>query len=220
MNKNKKIFKIIITLVIVFLIGFIMYNFKKLDGFSAENIRDFINGYGVRAPIVYIIMFSVVPLTLFPDSILAISGGLIFGLVKGYLYTTIGALIGGTISFYISKFLGRSFIQNISKGKIQKMEEAIEERGFALVVLLRLIPLFPFDIISYGAGLTKIRYIDFILATFIGTIPGILVFTNIGAQWVNFGSSKFYFSITFLILLILISLFLKKKVFTKKDKIL
>ena len=67
-------------------------------------------------------MFSLVPLTLFPDSILAISSGIIFGLVNGYIYTTIGALIGGTISFYISRKLGRNVVKKLIKEKLDKVE--------------------------------------------------------------------------------------------------
>ena len=87
----------------------------------------------------------------------------------------------------------------------------INSKGFFVVLMLRLIPLFPFDIISYGAGLTSIKYKDFLLATIIGTIPGILVFTNIGAQSVNIGSNGFYMSIMALILLVIASIFLKNK---------
>lgn len=165
--------------------------------------------------IIYIVMFSLVPLTLFPDSVLAIAGGLIFGLFNGYIYTTIGALIGGTLSFYISRKLGRNVVKKFTKEKLDKVEEMINEKGFFIVFMLRLIPLFPFDVISYGAGLTSIKYKDFILATLFGTIPGILVFVNIGAQSVNIGSTSFYISIAALILLLGISIILKNKFITK-----
>lgn len=156
-------------------------------------------------------MFALVPLTLFPDSILAIGGGVVFGLFKGYIYTLIGALIGATISFYISRKLGRAFVKKLTKEKLDNIEELINSKGFFIVLILRLVPLFPFDIISYGSGLTSIKYKDFLLATIIGTIPGILVFTNIGAQSVNIGSNSFYISIMGLILLVLLSLILKNK---------
>ena len=91
----------------------------------------------------------------------------------------------------------------------------INERGFFIVLMLRLIPLFPFDVISYGSGLTSIRYKDFLLATFFGTIPGIFVFVNIGAQSVNIGSKSFYLSITALILLLVVSIILKNRFISK-----
>ena len=136
---------------------------------------------------------------------------MIFGLVKGYIYTAIGAILGATLSFYISRKLGRNFVKKLTKEKLDNVEEMINSNGFFIIFMLRLIPLFPFDIISYGAGLTSVKYKDFILATFLGTIPGILVFTNIGAQSVNMGSGSFYVSIGALVLLFIISMVLKKK---------
>lgn len=205
-----KVIKYILSgIIIIVLIGIIL-KILSLD-IDATDIQNYVTSFGDLAPIIYIIMFAVVPLTLFPDSILAIGGGLIFGLSKGYVYTVIGALIGATISFYISRKLGRDFVKKITKEKLDNIEDMIDSNGFFIILMLRLIPLFPFDIISYGAGLTSVKYKDFIIATFIGTIPGILVFTNIGAQSINIGSGSFYMSIGSLVLLVLISIFLKNK---------
>lgn len=217
-EKNIKILKILLSVAILIGIILIINEFNIFSGNSPKDIEDFVKSYGPLAPVIYIIMFALVPLTLFPDSILAITGGMLFGLMEGYIYTTIGAMIGGSISFYISKILGRDFIKSIAKNKLDKLEKIIEDKGFSIIILLRLIPLFPFDIISYGAGLTSIKYKDFLLATLIGTIPGILVFTNIGAQWVNIGKSSFYISIAMLIGLVVISIFLKKGFLNKELK--
>lgn len=205
-----KLVKYILSgIIITALIGIIL-KILSLD-IDVIDIQNYVTSFGDLAPIIYIIMFALVPLTLFPDSILAIGGGLIFGLTKGYIYTVIGALIGATLSFYISRKLGRDFVKKLSKEKLDDVESMIDYNGFFIVLMLRLIPLFPFDIISYGAGLTSVKYKDFIVATFLGTIPGILVFTNIGAQSVNIGSEKFYISIGALVLLVIISIFLKNK---------
>jgi len=208
-KKYKIAYKVIISIAILMLISIVVYKVYKMN-LGVDDIKNYVESFGKLGPIIYIIMFSLVPLTLFPDSILAISSGLIFGLVNGYIYTAIGALIGGTISFYISRKLGRNVVKKLTKEKLDKVENMINERGFFIVLMLRLIPLFPFDVISYGSGLTSIRYKDFILATFFGTIPGIFVFVNIGAQSVNIGSKSFYLSIAALILLLVVSIILKK----------
>lgn len=213
---SSKLIKYIASFFLILAISFIIYKIYKLD-IGANDIKSYVDSFGKIGPIVYIIMFALVPLTLFPDSILAIAGGLVFGLFNGYIYTTIGALIGGSISFYISRKLGRNIVKKFTKEKLDNIESMINEKGFFIIFLLRLIPLFPFDIISYGAGLTSITYKDFILATFVGTIPGILVFTNIGAQSVNIGSNNFYISIASLILLFALSILLKNKYF-KSEK--
>lgn len=205
-----KVLKILISIIILLILGTIICKILSMN-IGVEDIQDYVISFGRLAPLVYIIMFALVPLTLFPDSILAIGGGMVFGLFKGYIYTLIGALIGATISFYISRKLGRAFVKKLTKEKLDNIEELINSKGFFIVLILRLVPLFPFDIISYGSGLTSIKYKDFLLATIIGTIPGILVFTNIGAQSVNIGSNSFYISIMGLILLVLLSLILKNK---------
>ncbi|CEN21447.1 TVP38/TMEM64 family protein [Paraclostridium sordellii] len=205
-----KVLKILISIIILLILGTIICKILSMN-IGVEDIQDYVSSFGRLAPLVYIIMFALVPLTLFPDSILAIVGGMVFGLFKGYIYTLIGALIGATISFYISRKLGRAFVKKLTKEKLDNIEELINSKGFFIVLILRLVPLFPFDIISYGSGLTSIKYKDFLLATIIGTIPGILVFTNIGAQSVNIGSNSFYISIMGLILLVLLSLILKNK---------
>ncbi|CEP81402.1 TVP38/TMEM64 family protein [Paraclostridium sordellii] len=206
----EKVLKILISIIILLILGTIICKILSMN-IGVEDIQDYVSSFGRLAPLVYIIMFALVPLTLFPDSILAIGGGMVFGLFKGYIYTLIGALIGATISFYISRKLGRAFVKKLTKEKLDNIEELINSKGFFIVLILRLVPLFPFDIISYGSGLTSIKYKDFLLATIIGTIPGILVFTNIGAQSVNIGSNSFYISIMGLILLVLLSLILKNK---------
>ena len=208
--KISKILKILISIILIIIIGSIMYKLLRMN-INSKDIQAYVSSFGKLAPLVYIIMFALVPLTLFPDSVLAIGGGLIFGLFKGYIYTLIGALIGASLSFYISRKLGRNFVKKLTKEKLDGIEYMINSKGFFVVLMLRLIPLFPFDIISYGAGLTSIKYKDFLFATIIGTIPGILVFTNIGAQSFNIGSNGFYMSIMALILLVIASIFLKNK---------
>lgn len=205
----KKFYKIFISLFIIALI-LIMFYFMNKDIMNVDTLKNLILDSGYFAPLIYIIAFSLVPLTFFPDSLLAILGGTIFGLSRGFLYTSIGALIGGSISFFISRILGQSFVEKLENDKLKNIQNLLKDNGFLMILLLRLIPLFPFDLISYGAGLTKISYKDFLLGTLIGTIPGILVFVNLGAQWISFNKESIYLSVSLLILFIIVSLFLKK----------
>lgn len=216
---NKKLLKIskyIFTIIILTIIIYTINNLSIFKGISPSNIQNYINSFGAFSPVIYIILFTFVPLTLFPDSILAIAGGLVFGLVHGFLYTLIGALLGATLSFYIARFLGRDVVKKFFGKKFASLENSLEKNGFFVILLLRLIPLFPFDVISYSAGFSKVKYKDFMLATLIGTMPGILVFVNVGDKSTNIGSSKFLFSIILLVFLICSSLLLKKLGILKK----
>ena len=198
-----KFYKFLISIIILALVCVIFF-LAKSNILNLDSLKNLILSSGYFAPLIYIIAFALVPLTFFPDSVLAILGGSIFGLGGGFLYTSIGALIGGSISFFISRILGQFFVEKFENDKLKNIQELLKDNGFLMILLLRLIPLFPFDLISYGAGLTKISYKDFALGTLIGTIPGILVFVNLGAQWITFNKTSIYLSVSLLILFIIV----------------
>lgn len=210
-KKMANAIKIISILIIITIVICVFCNMKTLRHCTPENVKTFVDSYGVFSPIIYIILFTFVPLTLFPDSILAIAGGMCFGMVGGFIYTMIGAILGGSLSFFLAKNLGHKVFNKFIKTDVSKLENAIKNRGFMLVFLLRLIPLFPFDIISYAAGFSGVKFKDFAFATILGIIPGIFVFINIGDKATELGSSSFYLSIALLVGLFVMSYALKKK---------
>lgn len=209
---KKRLFLLIIVIAII--------SFFAFSGIARQisvgQIKEYINSFGPLAPLIYIIMFTLVPLTLFPDSILAISGGAVFGVYLGALYTIIGAVLGATLSFCISRYLGRSFAEKLIRHKAEWFDEGVEDRGFIIILMLRLIPLVPFDIISYGAGLSKIKYMDFMFATFIGIIPGVFIYSNLGDKALNIMSIEFWLAVGMLVSLFAVSYVLKKKYTLKK----
>jgi uncharacterized membrane protein YdjX (TVP38/TMEM64 family) len=218
---NKKIINILKIIFLLIIIGIVMYafcNMKVLCQCTPENVKAFVDSYGMFSPIIYIILFTFVPLTFFPDSVLAIAGGMCFGMVGGFIYTMIGAMFGGTLSFFLAKTLGHKIFNKFIKKDLLSLENAIKNRGFVLVFVMRLIPLFPFDVISYASGFSGVKFKDFALATILGIIPGIFVFVNIGDKATEMGSSSFYVSIALLVGLIVMSYALKKKISIQEIK--
>jgi len=208
--------KYVITLVCVILMIYLLNKNNLIKGFSPIEIKDYVLSFEVYAPLIYIILFTIVPLTLFPDSILAIAGGMIFGIVNGAIYTMIGAVCGASLSFYLSRTFGQTILKSLlGKHSILPLEK-FKSKGFIFILILRLIPLIPFDIISYSAGLSEIKYKDFILATVFGIIPGVFVFTNIGDKSIDIGSDAFYVSLALLIGLITITVLIKRKISIKQ----
>ncbi|MCG9968219.1 TVP38/TMEM64 family protein [Pelotomaculum terephthalicicum JT] len=202
--------KNMITTAVILILATIFYLSQKSGMFenpTAEGLRDYIASYGVFGPIVYMTMFSVIP----AGSVIAVAGGMAFGMYFGTLYTIIGAMIGATVAFYISRLLGRDFVEKLVKGKMQKFEDGMEKGGFLLVLMMRLIPIIPFNVISYGAGLTRIKYIDYILSTMIGIIPGVLVFTNLGDKALCVRSLEFMLAVGILALMVIASILLKRR---------
>lgn len=203
-----KHYKIICGVLILLAITFFIV--PKFDSLTPTAIQSFLLNFGILAPIVYIFLFTVVPLTLFPDAVLAIASGLVFGTVYGFTYTMIGALCGGTLAFYIARFFCKKTLTTKMEKHI-KVKDVIEHNGFSMILLLRLIPLIPFDIISYSSGATGVNYKDFILATALGIVPGVFLLVNIGAGMNELNSPRLYLSATAFVLLLVVAKHLKKK---------
>ena len=175
-------------------------------------------GFGLYAPLVFILLFTFAPLIFFPDGILALAGGLIFGFAWGSFYIILGALCGGTLSFYLARLYGNTMREKLSHEKLINFQKSVQKHGFIMILLLRLVPLVPFNIISYSAGFSTIRYRDFFFATLLGMTPGVLVYANIGAQSLDFGSREFYIAVGLLIALVVISMALKQWVKKRIEK--
>lgn len=215
MYKNSPYAKILKNLLAVFFLALLIYfinYYMHQTGYTAEDIKNYIASFGIWAPLVFIILFTLVPLTLFPDALLAIAGGMVFGLFYGFIYTMIGAACGATLAFMIARLAGNSLLKKLKNHNIDHLQNLLNRNGFWIVLYLRLIPLIPFDIISYGAGLARIKYRDFILATLLGIIPGVLVYVNLGDKSLSIGSTDFYIALALLIGLTSLAWLFKQKI--------
>lgn len=196
----------------------VFYKMGILSFQQVETIKTFVLSFGLLAPFVFILLFTLAPLIFFPDGILALAGGLIFGFYAGSFYIMIGALCGGTLSFYLARVYGTWLREKLAHEKLINFQKSVKKHGFIMVLLLRLVPLVPFNIISYSAGFSTIRYRDFFFATLLGMAPGVLVYANIGAQSLAFGTKEFYIAVALLLLLVVVSMVLKHSVKKRLDK--
>ena len=216
-NKSKVLLKHIFILIAASILIYGLYKVNVLKGYGPDEIKNYINSFGMLSPIAYVVILTLLPLLFFPDSVLVIAGGMIFGLAKGVILTSIGSFLGASVSFYISRLLGQKIVSKFIKNKSVDFEKYSKKGGFFIILMLRLIPLFPFKVVSYSAGLSNIKFKDFTIATVIGSLPGIIVYTNLGDKSTELGSSGFYMSIFLVILLFALSIVLKNK-FSDKQK--
>lgn len=215
---NKSLLKVFILGIIVISIVF-LFNKFNINNYGPGDIKEFILSKGKLGPVVYIILLTLLPLVLFPDSVLVIGGGMVYGLVGGTILTSIGSLFGGVIAFLISRKLGRDVVKKLIKKDLVLFKKDNKIGGFLLILILRLIPLFPFKVVSYSAGLSDISLRDFSIGTLIGSLPGIIVYTNLGDKTNEVGSKGFYQAIIMLIVLFIGS-FIIKKIYEKKNNVI
>ena len=186
-----------------------------------EQIRAMLSGLGIWAPWVYMAMFAVLPAFFFPVAVLALAGGVAFGLWQGALYTFIGAVVNCTLMFWMARRFGREKIEEMIEKRLapqwrDRLTKLEGREGFLLLIVLRLIPAVPYNLINYAFGLTGMRYPAYILASSLGIIPGTFAFINIGDKAMDVTSPGFWIAIGLLVLLLAVTALLGKKIFPDK----
>jgi uncharacterized membrane protein YdjX (TVP38/TMEM64 family) len=179
---------------------------------TPSDIRTWILSFGWLAPILYILLYTVRPMILFPASILSLAGGLAFGAGWGTLSTVIGAIAGAVLSFMVARFMGKSLVRMEWKGRFTKIQLQLENRGLLYVLLLRLIPLFPFDLISYVAGVSKIRFRAFLFGTLFGIIPGTFAYNFLGSSFVGGSASDILIAAAVFLAALMVPILFRKRI--------
>ncbi len=138
-------------------------------------------GYGVDRPVVFIVGYAVAAVAFVPGSLLTLAAGAIFGLSTGSLYVFIAAVLGSSAAFLVSRHLARAVIEQRLAGNARfvAIDRAVSAQGRKIVFLLRLSPVFPFNLLNYALGLTKVRFVDYLIAS-VGMIPGTLLYVYYG----------------------------------------
>ena len=179
---------------------------------TPEALRNKILSFGIWAPIIYIIFYTLRPLVLFPAGVFSMVGGLAFGPLFGTIYIVIGATICAVVEFFIARISGRSAVAKFMKGKVASIDEAIEKHGFKTVLLVRLIPNVAYDIQNYSLGLTKVRFCDYLIATFLAIIPGSFAFAYLGHSLTDFKHMwKIMLAISLIVIIYLTQNYFRKK---------
>ena len=185
---------------------------------TAQDLRELLLSCGSWAPLGYILLFTLLPAAFFPVAVLALAGGLMFGLVAGSLYTFVGALLNCSLMFLLSRHVGRARVRRYVERRLSprwrgRLRRAGGREGFWLLVLLRLIPAVPYNLINYTFGLTDMALGSYLLASAIGIIPGTLVFINIGDKAADWTAPSFWVAVGLLVLLLLVTGLLGRRLF-------
>ncbi|MEL7332797.1 MAG: TVP38/TMEM64 family protein [Cyanobacteria bacterium J06560_2] len=146
------------------------------------NFVQWIDGLGPVAPIVFVLAYIGITVAFLPASVVTLGAGFVFGVVKGSILVFIGAMLGATAAFLIGRFVARDWIAKKVEGNkfFNSLDGAIAEEGLKLIFLIRLSPAFPFNLLNYALGLTKVSLRDYVLGT-TGIIPGTIMYVYLGS---------------------------------------
>ncbi len=141
-----------------------------------------IDNLGPLAAIVFIAIYMIATVLFVPASILTLGAGVVFGVVMGSIYVFIAASIGASLAFLVGRYIARDRVEKWIAGNatFQAIDDAVADEGFKIVLLTRLSPIFPFNLLNYAYGLTKVTFKDYVLGT-LGILPGTIMFVYVGS---------------------------------------
>lgn len=147
------------------------------------SFNDWVSRMGVAGILIFIGVYAVATVLLAPGSILTIGAGFAFGLWKGFLAVSAGATLGASLAFLVARFIARDKIEAIAQRneKFCKIDIAIGNQGAKLIFLLRLSPVIPFNLSNYFYGLTAVKFWRYVIASWVGMMPGTFLYVSIGA---------------------------------------
>lgn len=162
-------------LVFLALLGAIIFTVRyfQLDQYlEKERLRQVVAGYGTLGPVIYTLIWIAAPPLFLPGLPIGLAGGILFGPVWGVVYTIFGATIGATLAFLVARYLARDWVAaKLAGTKLATLDEKVGQHGWKIVALTRLVPLFPYNLLNYAFGLTRISLLAYVASTFIFMLP-------------------------------------------------
>jgi len=148
--------------------------------FSATALQSWMQDAGVAAPLVFMMLYAAATVLFLPGSFLTITGGALFGPVWGTFYSLTGATLGATLAFLVARYLASDWVARKAGGRLKQLIEGVETESWRFIAFVRLVPLFPFNLLNYALGLTRIKLSHFIVTSYICMLPGAIAFTYLG----------------------------------------
>ena len=189
---------------------------------KGEDMQNFIEQFGDYAPIIFLLLASILPIFLFPPGIFSVIGGLLFGFKLGAVLTIIAAIIYTNIMFLISRYFARNKIENFLEKRLtlkqfNRIFGLKDNKLATFLIICRLIPILPNSVVSYSYGLTRISFKHYFIANLIGLIPGRLIWLNFGSKLNNIWSLEFLMAAILILAFVIIGAIVAKNMEKKQN---
>jgi uncharacterized membrane protein YdjX (TVP38/TMEM64 family) len=171
----------ILALIVILIALFLAMKFLPVELWT-KNFNDRVGQMGMAGIFIFIGFYAVATVLLAPGSVITIGAGFAFGLWKGFLAVSAGSTLGAALAFLVARFVAREKVVAISRRneKFRRIDDAIGKEGAKLIFLLRLSPVIPFNVSNYFYGLTAVKFWPYVLASWMGMIPGTFLYVYIG----------------------------------------
>lgn len=224
MIKNKRTLMKIGVIVLVLMIYFFVTPIKVminqmifyLSSLDIDSLKQYILSYGALAPIISFILMIVQSVAApLPAFLITFANAALFGWVWGAVLSWSSAMAGAALCFFIAKFLGRDVVEKLtSKYAIDSIDKFFDKYGKYTILVCRLLPFISFDIVSYAAGLTSMKFLPFFIATGIGQLPATIVYSYVGGMLT--GGAKLFVTGLMILFALSVMIYMFKKIYNDK----
>lgn len=191
---------------LILFIFFIIFCVVILSSFNQQNLSEFMSDYGEFGWAIYIGFWVILPIFLFPAGILAIGGGAILGFWEALICAMIGVGINSAIMYFIARYFSGAF----DTAKFERIKNKFCKDEFSLIILLRLIPIVPYNVVNYMAGALRFDFVKFIIAGVLGKFISALLFINLGSNIANYKSYEFWLALLLVVAMGLVAFWVRK----------
>ena len=176
-------------LIAVVVVVFVLATYYDLGGRLSE-IQNWIEGLGPLGPIAFIFIYIGTTIAAIPGTFLGLIAGALFGSLVGVIVVSIGSTVGASICFLIARYFARDAVERwLKKSKrFEKLDKMTEDHGPIIVAITRLVPIFPFNLLNYGFGLTRISFRTYVFWSWLCMLPGTILFVVGGDAFSKFMS--------------------------------
>ena len=150
------------------------------EAIDATALEAWVKDAGAVGPILFMLIYALGTVFFLPGSIITLLGGALFGPVLGTCYNLTGATLGATLAFLVARYLASNWVEQKTGGRLKQLKQGVEGEGWRFVAFVRLVPLFPFNLLNYALGLTRIKLSHYIIASYLCMLPGAIAYTYLG----------------------------------------
>lgn len=154
--------------------------FAFRDQIDVAALQQQVERAGPAGPLLFMLIYALATVLFFPGSVLTLAGGALFGPIWGTFYNLTGATVGAALAFLLARYLASNWVEQKTGGRLKQIKDGVEHEGWRFVAFVRLVPLFPFNLLNYALGLTRIRFLHYLVATYICMLPGAIAYTYLG----------------------------------------
>lgn len=166
--------------VFALLLGAIALAVSYRGALGTEALEAWVQRFGAAGPLVFMAVYALGTVLFLPGSVITLAGGALFGPVWGTLYNLTGATLGAALAFLVARYLASDWVQRRAGGWTKQLIDGVEKEGWRFVAFVRLVPLFPFNLLNYALGLTRISLLHYVVASYVFMLPGAIAYTYLG----------------------------------------